>query len=404
MENSAIKNYKQILHDELFDSVLPFWENHGPDPKYGGINTCIDRTGKLYSKEKSVWMQGRGGWMFAHLCEVFGEKKEWVSISKSCIDFMNQYCIDRTDGRLYFVVGEDGIPFRKRRYHFSEYFYIMAVAEYHKVTGDVQCLENARKYYGLVKGIYEDPGSDPFKITPKSLSTAPQMRGLGDTLVMLLVSRTMRQCDPERASEYVGMEKRLIDEILNYHLQTKFGVLLEGVGPKGEYLGDYSSGRVVNPGHNLETVWNLLREAEELEDNSFLEQIETIYKGAFRYGWDDEYGGLLYFVDVEGNPPQAYEHDMKLWWVHTEALIASIKLYRMTGKNEYLNNFSRVLDYSLKGFQDSEYGEWFGYLRRDGKATMPPSKGNIFKGPFHVPRMFCEVLSELSLILEEPLL
>ena len=38
-------------------------------------------------------------------------------------------------------------------------------------------------------------------------------------------------------------------------------------------------------------------------------------------------------------------------------------------------------------FADSEYGEWYGYLRRDGKPTEPPCKGSTFKGPFHLPRM-----------------
>ena len=35
---------------------------------------------------------------------------------------------------------------------------------------------------------------------------------------------------------------------------------------------------------------------------------------------------------------------------------------------------------------DPEYPEWFGYLHRDGSVAQP-AKGNIFKGPFHIPRM-----------------
>lgn len=400
MKNSAIKNVQNTLNDELFKSVLPFWEEYGPDPTYGGINTCLDRTGMIYSKEKGVWMQGRAGWMFAHLCKTFGIRDDWLSISKSCIDFINQYCIDPVDGRLYFIVGDDGKPFRKRRYCFSEYFYILALIEYYAVIDDPHYLTEARKYYNLVKSIYEDPSSDPYKITPKFLDTAPQMRGLANSSVLLMVTRIMRQSDPENQHEYLQTEKSLVNEILGYHFNQKLGTLIENVGPKGEYVSDYSSGRVMCPGHILETVAELLDESEDLGDNTYIDQIETIYDGAFRYGWDNEYGGLLYFVDTENYPPQAYEHDMKLWWVHTEALIASIKLFRVTGKERYLNDFSRVLEYSLKGFQDKKYGEWFGYLRRDAKPTTPSSKGGIFKGPFHVPRMLVKVLAEISLILE----
>ena len=37
-------------------------------------------------------------------------------------------------------------------------------------------------------------------------------------------------------------------------------------------------------------------------------------------------------------------------------------------------------------FIDRENGEWYGYLHYDGTVANT-LKGNIFKGPFHVPRM-----------------
>ena len=77
---------------------------------------------------------------------------------------------------------------------------------------------------------------------------------------------------------------------------------------------------------------------------------------------------------------------MKLWWPHNEALIASSMLYRDTGNEEYLDLFWKIESYCREHFADPEYGEWFGYLRRDGHPTMPPAKGSTFKGPFHVPR------------------
>ncbi len=57
------------------------------DPVNGGVYTCLDRSGKVYSTDKSVWMQGRCGWIFAWLCRVYGPKEEWLAASKSCLDF-----------------------------------------------------------------------------------------------------------------------------------------------------------------------------------------------------------------------------------------------------------------------------------------------------------------------------
>lgn len=396
MDKKIISKYRQKFNKELFESVLPFWKKYGADSVNGGVRTCLNREGKVFSAEKSVWMQGRGGWLFSHVYNEFGHDQQWLDIAKSCLDFSQKYCIDPADGRMYFVVSDEGAPARKRRYTYSEFFYIMSCAEYYRATGDKKYLDEARKYYHMVLGIHADPSTDPYKITPKFLSTAPAMRGLCDANVLTLVSRTLRAADPANAEEYVANEKKFIADICKYHFNEQYGALMECVGPNGEYVNYVSSGRITNPGHCMEAAWGLLREAEELNMPELIPFVEKVYAGAMKHGWDKAFGGLLYLVDIEGYPPQAYEHDMKLWWVHTEALIAAIKLYRVTGKECYFDDFKMIVEYCFAHFNDETYGEWYGYLRRDGAPTEPRAKGNVFKGPFHVPRMYCEVIQELE--------
>ena len=105
-------------------------------------------------------------------------------------------------------------------------------------------------------------------------------------------------------------------------------------------------------------------------------------------------------MDCLGNPPEAYEHDMKLWWPHNEALIASMMIYRDTRDEKYLDIFYQILDYCKAHFAD-EYGEWYGYLRRDGNPTLPACKGSTFKGPFHVPRCLILVDQMMTQVLGE---
>lgn len=396
MDKKIINKYRQKFNKELFESVLPFWKKYGADSVNGGVRTCLNREGKFFSAEKSVWMQGRGGWLFSHVYNDFGHDQQWLDIAKSCLDFSQKYCIDPADGRMYFVVSDEGTPARKRRYTYSEFFYIMSCAEYYRATGDKKYLDEARNYYHMVLGIHADPSTDPYKITPKFLSTAPAMRGLCDANVLTLVSRTLRAADPANAEEYIANEKKFIADICKYHFNEQHGALMECVGPNGEYVNYVSSGRITNPGHCMEAAWGLLCEAEELNMPELIPFVEKVYAGAMKHGWDKAFGGLLYFVDIEGYPPQAYEHDMKLWWVHTEALIAAIKLYRVTGKECYFDDFKMIVEYCFEHFNDETYGEWYGYLRRDGAPTEPRAKGNIFKGPFHVPRMYCEVIQELE--------
>ena len=164
---------------------------------------------------------------------------------------------------------------------------------------------------------------------------------------------------------------------------------------------NYTAGRVVNPGHDIECSWFVMEQANYAGDAALHAQAQKMFRQAIEAGWDKEYGGLLYFVDCLGKPTEAYEHDMKLWWPHNEILIASAMAYRDTKDEYYLEWFFKTLDYCREHFADPEYGEWYGYLRRDGLPTMPSTKGSTFKGPFHLPRMLAMVDQMLDQILSE---
>ena len=66
----------------------------------------------------------------------------------------------------------------------------------------------------------------------------------------------------------------------------------------------------------------------------------------FDYGWDKKHGGLLYFLDVDGQSPTQLEWNMKLWWPHNEALISFLMAYQETNEDQYLDTFAQVFDYS----------------------------------------------------------
>lgn len=377
-----------------------FWLRNGMDKEHGGVYTCLDRYGRVYSTDKSVWMQGRCGWIFAYLCHVYGAKKEWLEASKSCLDFMEKYCINPdADGRMYFTVTADGKPLRQRRYYFSEAFYAIANAEYYGVTGEKECLERAKKAYNIYWDLWHG-AKDPTGLGPKTEPQTRSGRAFGLPMIYLNVTSVMLRVDPENKALYEERAQGCVDDIFKYHVHPELHCVLENVGVNGEANLDYTDGRIVNPGHDIEGVWFLLEHAKRTGNKELVAKAEEIFNWAIKAGWDEEYEGLLYFVDCLGNPPEAYEHDMKLWWPHDEILISSLMLYRDTGKEEYLDWYFRTMDYCKKHFSDSEGGEWYGYLRRDGKPTEPSTKGSTFKGPFHLPRMLIMTDMMLKELLE----
>lgn len=344
-------------------------------------------------------MQGRAGYMFSRL---FRERKRdgaYLAFAKSALDFAAGHCIDERDGRMYFTVTEDGRPLRKRRYYFSETFYIIANAEYYRAMGDTDALARAVRYYDFVTAIYRDPSADPYKITPKTYASTRDMLSLACPMILLNVAAVMREAHPEAKDKYDADAKRLTEDIFRF--RTEEGLMLESVCSDGTYLRDAASARIVNPGHSIELSWFLADRAAACGDRKLLEESCRIFDTALRFGWDERYGGILYFKDREGMPVEAYEHDMKLWWPHNEAAIASLKLLQYTGDEAYFDVFRKVADYMLAHFPDPDYGEWFGYLRRDGLPTEPPCKGHTYKGPFHVLRMLLTAIQVIGAILEE---
>ena len=386
---------------EQLELCTRFWLENGMDKENGGVYTCLDRTGKIFSTDKSVWMQGRCGWIFSYLCKEYGVKEEWLAAAESCLNFMEEHCFNpQAEDRMYFSVTAEGKPLRQRRYYYSEAFCALANAEYYGVTGERKRLERARQaydmYWNLSRGM-----ADPTGLGPKTIPETRTGRAFGIPMIILNVSEVMLRVDPERAELYQERAKTCVEEIFRYHVHPELKCVLESVGPDGEARTYYTDGRVVNPGHDIEGVWFLLEYARRSGETALVEKCEEIFHWAMEAGWDKEYGGLLYFVDALGMPPESYEHDMKLWWPHNEILISSLMLYRDTGKEEYLDWFFKTLDYCRQYFADSEYGEWYGYLRRDGKPTQPPCKGSTFKGPFHLPRMLIMTEGMLTKLLED---
>ena len=365
---------------DLTGNIMPFWMEHGLDRVNGGVYTCLDRDGSLMDSTKSVWFQGRFGFIAAFAYNNVEKRQEWLDASKSCIDFIEKYCID-TDGHMYFEVTADGTPLRKRRYVFSEGFAAIAMAEYSIASGDKSYAEKAMKMLEHIIYMLDTPGF----LSPKYL---PSMEAQGHSITMILINTASRVrealgYEPEMLRQRID---RSLDAIRRYFMHPEFKALLEMVGPDGEFI-DTIAGRTINPGHCIETAWFILEEARYRGwDKSLVDMALTILDWSWEWGWDKEYGGIINFRDCRNFPSQDYSQDMKFWWPQTEAIIATLYAYRATGESRYLDMHRQISDWTYAHFPDYEKGEWYGYLHRDGSVAQP-AKGNLFKGPFHIPRM-----------------
>ncbi len=378
MDNNKYLSYwAECYREDLVENIMPFWMQHGVDREHGGVYTCVDRDGTLMDTTKSVWFQGRFAYICAYAYNNIEQHAEWLDAAKSTIDFIEAHCFD-TDRHMFFEVKADGTPLRKRRYVFSESFAAIAMAEYSKATGDKSYADKAMQIFRDMRRMLTTPGL----LEPKYLPTM-EAQGHSITMILINVANVLRQvCDDPELEEQTDLS---IKALAQYFIHPEYKALLETVGPKGEFI-DTINGRTINPGHCIETSWFLLDVAERKGDKELQKLALQILDWSWDWGWDKDFGGIINFRDCKGFPQQDYSQDMKFWWPQCETIIACLYAYKLTGDEKYLERHRTISEWTYAHFPDHEYGEWYGYLHRDGSVAQP-AKGNIFKGPFHVPRM-----------------
>ena len=387
-----ISEWARSYKDDLTQNIMPFWMKYGLDREHGGVYTCVDRDGTLMDTTKSVWFQGRFAFVCAYAYNHVEKNEEWLQAAKTTIDFIEKYCFDK-DGHMYFSVTADGRPLRKRRYVFSETFAAIAMSEYALATGDMHYAERAMQ-------VFED--TQRFLATPGFLAPKfePEVQLQSHSIIMILInvgSRLRAVVDNPKLTLLINDS---IDKLRRYFMHPEFKALLECVGPNGEFV-DTNMTRVINPGHCIETSWFLMEEARQRNwDKDLMDTALTIFNWSWDWGWDKEYGGIINFRDCRNLPPQDYSQDMKFWWPQSETIIASLYAYLGTGDEEYLYRHRQISEWTYAHFPDKEYGEWYGYLHRDGTVAQP-AKGNLFKGPFHIPRMMIKSFTLCNEILEK---
>lgn len=373
-----IKSWAESYKKDLTENIMPFWMKYGLDRENGGVYTCVDRDGSLMDTTKSVWFQGRFAFICSFAYNNVEKNQEWLDAAKSTLEFIEKHCFDE-QGHMYFSVTAEGKPLRKRRYVFSETFAAIAMSEYALATGDQHWAKRAIQVFEDTQRFLATPG-----FLPAKFEADVKLQGHSIVMILINVGSCIRKVvdDPKLIQQI----DESIEKLKKYFIHPEFKCLLETVGENGEFI-DTNMTRTINPGHCIETSWFIMEEAKLRGwDKPMLDMALQVFDWSWDWGWDKQYGGIINFRDCKNLPPQDYSQDMKFWWPQCETIIASLYAYLGTGDEKYLYRHERISEWTYAHFPDAEYGEWYGYLHRDGTVAQP-AKGNLYKGPFHIPRM-----------------
>ena len=376
MKKEFLSLERQYL-SALTDDVLPFWERHSIDKARGGYFTCLDRTGKVFDTDKFIWLQARQVWTYSMLYNRLEKKAGWLEIARHGADFLKKHGRD-PEGNWYFSLNREGRPLVQAYNIFSDCFAAMAFSQFALATGDGESRDLATATYRNILRRKDNPKGRYSKIVQ---GTRP-LRSFALPMILSNLSLEVEWLlDP---AEVKAIVDECVRDILTVFREPKRGLLFENVSPDGSHP-DCMDGRLVNPGHGIEATWFIMDIARRAGDRATIEKAADVALSLMEFGWDKKHGGIFYFLDAGGHPPQQLEWDQKLWWVHVEALIAAAMAYQLTGRKDCWKWYRKLHDYTWARYPDPKYGEWFGYLNRQGEVLLN-LKGGKWKGCFHVPR------------------
>jgi N-acylglucosamine 2-epimerase len=381
--------YADLYRHNLLNDVLPFWLRHSRDAVYGGYYTCLNRDGSVFDTDKFVWLQARQVWTFSMLCNKIEMRSEWLDCALLGAGFLEKYGRDK-NGDWYFSLTREGKPLMQPYNIFSDCFATIAFGQLYKATGierykdiTLQTFERILQRYDRPKGKYT-----------KAIGGTRPLLGLSLPMILSnLIVEIEHVLPPETVD--ANMDK-CVATVMGKFFDKSSGLVFENVSPEGEFSNSFE-GRLVMPGHSLESMWFLMQIAVKKNDRALLKKLIDIAVNIMDYGWDKEHGGIFYMMDFKGYPPQQLEWDQKLWWVHMEAIVAMVKGFQYSGDLRCWEWFKKLHDYTWSHFPDPEFGEWYGYLNRRGELLLP-LKGGKWKGCFHVPRCLYEGWKTLETI------
>lgn len=387
-----ISQYKDIYRSALLNDVMPFWTKFSEDKKFGGFFTCLDEKGNVYDTDKFMWLQCRQIWTLSMLYNQVEKKQEWLDMAIRAAEFLRKNGRD-AEGNWYFSLTREGRPTAQPFNIFSDCFAAMGFAQLYKATDKEVYREIALNTFHNILKRQNDPKGIYNKLYP---GTRP-LRGFSLPMILCnLVLELEHILDPELVEQII---EQGIDTVMNVFYKPDIGLILENVAPDGSVV-DCFEGRLLNPGHAIEAMWFIMDLATRSGDKDLVNRAVEITLHTLSYAWDKKHGGIFYFLDAKGYPPQQLEWDQKLWWVHIEAIVSVLKGYHLTGNKQCWKWFEELHTYVWNHFVDKKNGEWYGYLDRRGEVLLN-AKGGKWKGCFHVPRGLYQGWKTLGCIMEK---
>jgi mannobiose 2-epimerase len=394
-QEPQLKQLKSEVRDNLINNILPFWSGKMPDEKNGGFYGRIDGNDKLYPEAyKGGILNARILWTFSAAFRVLKDSA-YLKTAVRARDYILAHFIDKEFGGAYLSLNSKGEPLDTRKQIYTQAFFIYALSEFYRVTGDKPALTEARKIYELVEkngfdnnsnGYFEVYSRDWKRINDRLIGEKDKndQKGMNTHLHLLEAYTNLYRVWPDN---------RLANRLRNLILLFQEKI----VNQKTHHLNFFMnenweiSTSIDSYGHDIEASWLLPEAANLLKDPQLIAMIRDLsvkMTVAACEGIQTD-GSLVY--EKENNT--GHIDTKREWWAEAEAIVGFINIYELSGDESHITKAMNVWKYTDKNIVDHKNGEW--YYDISEKGTHSGDKAGPWKCPYHSSRMCMEIIERL---------
>ena len=395
--NNNLLQLKQELKEELTHNILPFWMEKMVDESQGGYY------GQMTGKNQLVPDAPKGGilnarilWSFSSAALYF-KNTLYVEYAKRAKEYLFKYFFDAENGGTYWMLHADGTPADTKKQIYSQAFFIYALVEYYRVTGDKECLDKAIELFNLIEkhsfdgelnGYFEAYSRDWVLLEDLRLSEkdANEKKTMNTHLHIL--------------EAYTNLYRVWKDDRLKKQLKNLIGIFLDKIiNPETHHLDLFfdenwvCKSTLYSYGHDIESVWLLDEAAVVLGEAALLKRVRArVIKVA-----DAAAEGLQANGSIinEKNYITGHTDANCDWWPQAEAMVGFFNVYELSKEEEYAEKTLAIWEFIKQFIVDKNAGEWHWSVSATGEINEHDDKAGFWKCPYHNSRMCLELISRI---------
>ncbi|KUL06322.1 MAG: N-acylglucosamine 2-epimerase [Proteiniphilum sp. 51_7] len=394
---------KKELHNELTGNILPFWMNRMKDNERGGYY------GRITGENRLVPDATKGGILHARILWTFSsaalrlQSEKYLAEAQRVKAYIFSHFFDDRYGGTYWMLHADGTPADPKKQIYSQAFFIYALTEFYRASGDQEARDKAKELFRLIEqhsfdnvknGYLEAYSRDWVLLEDLRLSEkdANEKKTMNTHLHIL--------------EAYTNLYRVWKDITLARQLKNLIGIFLEKIiDPVSGHLNLFfdeewhCKSTIYSFGHDIEASWLLEEAARVLGDEATLRKVQSVtlrIANAAAEGLND-HGGLI----NERDWASGHRDERCDWWPQAEAVVGFFNAWQLSGKSDYLDKACNSWEFIKLHLIDREVGEWFWSVSPDGEKDRVNDKAGFWKCPYHNGRMCLELIERIKQSLPE---